>query len=124
MYGVELYAAVRLAEMFVPLVHAPGHAQVDFGEARAVIGGVARKLHFFAFDLPHSDVGKALDFLRTRTGSDGPGCLQRTGDGSADAGKALNFPRTRGYGRQRLRYRESMFHISIAPIRRAISMNF
>ena len=46
---------VRSREMFVPLVHEPGHAQVDFGEARAVIGGVARKVHFFAFDLPHSD---------------------------------------------------------------------
>ena len=46
---------VRSREMFVPLVHEPGHAQVDFGEARAVIGGVARKLHFFAFDLPYSD---------------------------------------------------------------------
>ena len=32
----------------------PGHAQVDFGEAMAVIGGVARKVHFLAFDLPHS----------------------------------------------------------------------
>ncbi len=42
-------------EMFVPLHHAPGHAQVDFGEAMAVIGGVARKVRFFAFDLPHSD---------------------------------------------------------------------
>jgi hypothetical protein len=28
---------------------------VDFGEAMAVIGGVPRKVHFFAFDLPHSD---------------------------------------------------------------------
>ena len=27
----------------------------DFGEAMAVIGGVARKVHFLAFDLPHSD---------------------------------------------------------------------
>ena len=45
----------RSREMFVPLVHPPGHAQVDFGEAMAVIGGVARKVHFFAFDLPHSD---------------------------------------------------------------------
>ena len=45
----------RSREMFVPLVHAPGHAQVDFGEALAVIGGVMRKAHFFAFDLPHSD---------------------------------------------------------------------
>ena len=27
----------------------------DFGEALAVIGGVSRKIHFFAMDLPHSD---------------------------------------------------------------------
>ena len=46
---------LRSREMFVPLHHAPGHAQVDFGEAMAVIGGVARKVRFFAFDLPHSD---------------------------------------------------------------------
>ena len=45
----------RSQEMFVPLAHPPGHAQVDFGEAIAVIGGVERKIHFFAFDLPHSD---------------------------------------------------------------------
>jgi transposase len=45
----------RSREMFVPLVHPPGHAQIDFGEAMAVIGGMARKVHFFAFDLPHSD---------------------------------------------------------------------
>jgi transposase len=45
----------RTQEMFVPLVHPPGHAQVDFGEAMGVIGGVERKIHFFAMDLPHSD---------------------------------------------------------------------
>ena len=45
----------RAQEMFVPLVHPPGHAQVDFGEAIGVIGGVERKIHLFAFDLPHSD---------------------------------------------------------------------
>jgi len=45
----------RSREMFVPLVHSPGHAQVDFGEALGIIGGVERKVHFFAFDLPHSD---------------------------------------------------------------------
>jgi transposase len=42
-------------EMFVPLAHAPGHAQVDFGEAVAIIGGVRQKIHFFCMDLPHSD---------------------------------------------------------------------
>jgi transposase len=45
----------RAQEMFIPLVHAPGHAQADFGEAIGVIGGVERKIHFFAMDLPHSD---------------------------------------------------------------------
>src|SRR5450631_1529962 len=47
----------RLREVFVPLRHDPGHAQADFGEAVAVIGGVERKIHFFAMDLPHSDAG-------------------------------------------------------------------
>jgi transposase len=42
-------------EMFVPLAHPAGHAQVDFGEAMAVIGGVRQKVHFFCMDLPHSD---------------------------------------------------------------------
>ena len=46
---------LRSREMFVPLYHPAGHAQADFGEAMAVIGGVARKVHFLAFDLPHSD---------------------------------------------------------------------
>src|SRR5271165_3714109 len=45
----------RSREMFVPLRHDPGHAQVDFGEALASIGGVEQKIHFFAMDLPHSD---------------------------------------------------------------------
>src|SRR5262249_47376112 len=45
----------RSQEMFVPLAHPPGHAQVDFGEAIGIIGGVARKIHFLAFDLPQSD---------------------------------------------------------------------
>jgi transposase len=45
----------RQREMFVPLRHDPGHAQVDFGEALAVIAGEECKIHFFAMDLPHSD---------------------------------------------------------------------
>ena len=46
---------LRQREVFVPLRHDPGHAQADFGEALAEIGGVEQKIHFFAFDLPHSD---------------------------------------------------------------------
>ena len=45
----------RGREVFVPLSHPPGHAQVDFGEAVAVIGGVRQKVHFFCLDLPQSD---------------------------------------------------------------------
>ena len=47
----------RRQEMFVPLHHAPGHAQADFGEAMVFIGGIEQKAYFFAFDLPHSDAG-------------------------------------------------------------------
>lgn len=45
----------RSREMFVPLHHAPGHAQADFGEALVVIGGIEQKAHVFVMDLPHSD---------------------------------------------------------------------
>ena len=48
-------ARQRQREMFVPLSHPPGHAQADFGEALAVIGGIERKIHFLVTDLPHSD---------------------------------------------------------------------
>jgi transposase len=46
---------LRQREVFVPLGHQAGHAQVDFGEAIGIIGGLERKIHFFAFDLPYSD---------------------------------------------------------------------
>ncbi len=42
-------------ETFVPLAHPPGHAQVDFGEAVAIVGGVRQKIHYFCMDLPQSD---------------------------------------------------------------------
>jgi transposase len=53
--GFIFAAKQRQREMFVPLVHPPGHAQADFGEALAVIGGVEQKIHFLVMDLPHSD---------------------------------------------------------------------
>lgn len=45
----------RSRDVYVPLSHDPGHAQVDFGEALAVIGGVEQKIHYLAMSLPHSD---------------------------------------------------------------------
>jgi transposase len=48
-------AALRGQEMFVPLVHPAGEAQVDFGEALVVVAGVEHKAHYLVMDLPHSD---------------------------------------------------------------------
>jgi transposase len=46
---------IRHKEMFVPLVHEPGHAQVDFGEAQVEIAGEMTTVHFLVMVLPHSD---------------------------------------------------------------------
>jgi len=46
---------LSLKEAFVPLAHPAGHAQADFGEAWAVLGGVRRKVHVLVVDLPQSD---------------------------------------------------------------------
>jgi len=48
-------ATLRGREMFVPLKHPAGEAQVDFGEALVVMAGVERKAHYLVMDLPHSD---------------------------------------------------------------------
>jgi hypothetical protein len=56
----------RRREMFVPLHHAPGHAQADFGEALVVIGGIEQKARFFALDLPQSDASYIRPIQRQR----------------------------------------------------------
>src|SRR5262245_8858118 len=43
------------AEVFVPLSHPPGEAQVDFGFAEVVIAGQRVTAAFFVMTLPHSD---------------------------------------------------------------------
>ena len=45
----------KTKEVFVPLWHAPGHAQADFGESWAFIDGVKLKVHYFVLALPQSD---------------------------------------------------------------------
>lgn len=57
----------RGRETFVPLSHPPGHAQVDFGEAIGVIGGVRQKIHFFCMDLPQSDAPFVKAYPRETT---------------------------------------------------------
>ena len=43
------------AEVFVPLAHPPGEAQVDFGFAEVVIAGERVTAAYFVMTLPHSD---------------------------------------------------------------------
>ena len=45
----------RRGEVYMPLVHRAGEGQADFGEALVCMGGVLRKVSFFAMTLPHSD---------------------------------------------------------------------
>lgn len=47
--------ACRNQEVFIPLSHRPGHAQVDFGEADGYIGGKKVRFHYFCMDFPQSD---------------------------------------------------------------------
>ncbi|PZU44023.1 MAG: IS21 family transposase [Microbacterium sp.] len=51
--------AGRVADVFIPQLHAPGaEAEVDFGEVWVILAGVKTKCHMFTFRLSHS--GKAI----------------------------------------------------------------
>jgi transposase len=49
-------------EVFMPLVHRPGEAQVDFGQGLVKMDGVLRKVSFFVMILPHSDAFFVMAF--------------------------------------------------------------
>ena len=57
------------AEVFMPLVHRPGEAQVDFGHALVNVDGSLRKCPFFVMSLPYSDAFYLQVFERECTGS-------------------------------------------------------
>lgn len=56
-------------EVFMPLVHRPGEAQVDFGFALVKMKGELRKVAFFVMALPHSDAFYIQAFERECTES-------------------------------------------------------
>ena len=60
---------LKTKEMFIPLEHDPGTAQVDFGEAYAVIAGVHQKVNVFHMILPQSDVCFVKAYPRENTES-------------------------------------------------------
>src|ERR1017187_10183322 len=57
----------RNQEVFVPLQHLPGEAQVDFGHALANVNGQLRKVAFFVMALPYSDATFVMAFERECT---------------------------------------------------------
>ena len=68
----QVKAAVREArqsrrEVYLPLVHRPGEAQMDVGEALAQVGGVLRKIKFFVVSLHYSDAMFVQAFERACT---------------------------------------------------------
>ena len=54
-------------EVFVPLAHDPGEAQVDFGQALVRVNGRLRKVAFFVMALPYSDAMFVMAFERECT---------------------------------------------------------
>jgi transposase len=58
---------LRHAEVFVPLAHPPGEAQVDFGEAEVTLDGQPAKVAVFVMTLPYSDAVFCCAFPRECT---------------------------------------------------------
>jgi transposase len=56
-------------EVFMPLIHRVGEAQVDFGYGLAKVSGVLRKVGFFVMVLPYSDAFFLMAFERECTES-------------------------------------------------------
>jgi transposase len=63
-------------EVFMPLIHRPGEAQVDFGYALVKVSGVLRKVGFFVMVLPYSDAFFVMAFERECTESYWEGHVQ------------------------------------------------
>ena len=65
----EVVAEIKVMkrEVFVPLSHRPGEAQVDFGHALVSVNGSLRKCPFFVMSLPYSDAFYVQVFERECT---------------------------------------------------------
>jgi transposase len=57
----------RSAEVFVPLAHPPGEAQVDFGQAEVTLDGQTTTVALFVMTLPYSDAVFVCAFPRECT---------------------------------------------------------
>jgi len=99
-------------EVFMPLDHQAGEAQVDFGYALAKVSGILRKVAFFVMVLPYSDVFFVMAFERE--------CTESYWEGHA---RAFEFF---GGVPQRISYDNSKVLVSkiIGPRRRTLTDGF
>src|SRR5262245_63098473 len=58
---------LRSSEVFIPLAHPPGEAQVDFGQAEIVLDGQTTTVALFVMTLPYSDAIFVCAFPRECT---------------------------------------------------------
>lgn len=61
--------AMRQKEVFMPLAHRAGHAQVDFGQADGFIAGKKVRFHYFCLHMSHSDACFIKAYPAEDTGS-------------------------------------------------------
>ena len=64
--AVQEWKAAR-KEVFLPLSHPPGEAQVDFGFAKAILAGIETDVAVFVMSLPYSDAVYCQAFPRECT---------------------------------------------------------
>ena len=98
-------------EVFVPLVHRPGEAQVDFGEAVVKLAGQLRKAAFLVMALPHSDAF----FIRAYDRE----CTETFWDGHVRAFDFFGVPRRITYDNSRV-----MVSKIIGPRQRELTKGF
>ena len=99
-------------EVFMPLKHPPGDAQVDFGQAVVKMAGILRKIFFFVMALPYSDIFFVKAYERE--------CTETFWDGHVEAFKFF------GGVPKRITYDNSKIAISkiIGPRQRDLTEGF
>ncbi|KKL59739.1 hypothetical protein LCGC14_2212320, partial [marine sediment metagenome] len=105
-------ATNRSKEVFMPLKHPPGEAQVDFGQAVVKMAGILRRIFFFVMALPYSDVFFVKAYERE--------CTETFWDGHVEAFKFF------GGVAKRITYDNSRIAISkiIGPRERDLTNGF
>ena len=98
---------LRTREMYVPLTHPAGHAQCDFGQARAVIGGVEQASTTSRWTWPTATVASSRPTRRRLPRRSATGTLRRFRFWAGCRGASCTttpgwlWPRSWGDGRRR-----------------------